>query len=118
MSINYPQLSQGSVITNQVPIGGISDFARSADAYKAVGEVVSRTTYPDLSAALPRNGSWSSVLAALPSSHRYNDMAFGAGKFVAVTGTSSVASQVVSISTDGQTWEDYPLAMPVASTWS
>lgn len=103
-------------------IGTLADVFRSGDKYKAVGEVVKRADYPELSAAFPRNGSVSTV--TIPSAVNlgyWRGIAFGAGIFIAVgLGTSSGADSATdeyALSKDGgATWIKYKF--PSAQRWA
>lgn len=95
------------VQTQLVPVGGVVSVFRSGSNYKAVGELVSRASYPDLSTAFPRVGAFSSRSdAAIPTgSQVLNSVAYGNGVFVAVGSTIDR----FSVSSDGgKTWAEYP----------
>lgn len=80
-SINARSAAQVDI--NSVPIGGIGNAFRSGEKFKAIGEVLSRTEYPELSASFPRNGSVSSF-AATGLATGLVGLAFGLGQFVAL----------------------------------
>lgn len=93
-----------SLVTQQVPIGGIAAVLRSGDAYKAIGESVSRAAYPALSAAFPRNGSFYSEQVTQAPPVTVRAMAYGNGVLV-MLGYSSAATTNYLYSRDrGKTW--------------
>lgn len=91
-------------ITFQDPIGSVSHVVRSGANYKAVGELVQRSIFPALSAAFPRNGSFNSVVSAIPPIVNLNAVAFGNNTFVAVGGASGANSVTAAYSSDGVNW--------------
>lgn len=119
MSRYLGQVPQASSVVNQVPVGGIAAVLRSGDAYKAVGEVVSRAAYPELSAAFPRNGSFSAVSASAPEAMAWRSMAFGNGVYVAVGGPHSSDADGMTtwagISYDGKNWTR--VLLPLEKFW-
>jgi hypothetical protein len=111
--------TQASVVVNQVPIGAVASVFRSGDAYKAAGELVRRSDYPDLSAAFPRNGSMNavslSITTAVSATGGWNSAEYGNGMFVVVGGSSSSGQGKALISTDGKNWD--VAALPASGTW-
>ncbi|MDN4056344.1 hypothetical protein QPK32_25075 [Massilia sp. YIM B02763] len=113
----YGSQSKNPTMVNQVPIGGISPVFRSGDAYKAVGEVVSRSAYPELSAAFPRNG----ILVAnklnvdITATGGWNSIEYGNGSYVMVGGTSTSTTNIGAQSYDGRTW--LQTALPALGNW-
>lgn len=99
MGRNIGTAPQPTVITQQVPIGSIANVFRAGDAYRAANDVVSRAAYPALSAAFPRNGSFTSMQKNLPSSDTWVGLVYGLGMFVLMS-----ASGFIITSPDGENW--------------
>ncbi len=95
-----------STVINTVPVGSYAPVFRSGDACKAVGAVVKRVDFPELSTAFPRNGSFSSLALTLPQAG-LKSSAYGNGVFVVVTATGHCL-----VSKDGVNFNRF--AMPVA----
>ncbi len=101
-----------------VPVGAYAPVFRSGDAYKAVGEIVQRSLYTDLSAAFPPNGSMVTFATSFPANFYLTGIAFGAGLFVAVgfnSGSTATTSAVCYTSPDGITWAQRK--MPSSEFW-
>lgn len=110
-----PAVASQNTVTSLVPIGGIAQVFRSGDAYKAVGESVSRTAHSELSTAFPRNGSFSSSAATLTINNGWRYAAYGNGVFVVVGVTNAGAvTGIMNYSNDGgKTWLES--SIPVAA---
>lgn len=99
-----PSPSSTTTVVNTVPVGGIAQVFRSGDAYKAVGESVSRAAYPALSAEFPRNGAMYSEQASVPISITVRGMAYGNGVMVAVCYSTTTTTQIFYSRDRGRTW--------------
>lgn len=102
-------VAKDATTVNMVPVGGIAQVFRSGDAYKAVGEIVSRAAYPALSAAFPLAGSLDTQVISPNTNFTPSGYAYGAGIIVGVGYGSGVAT-TVTLSYDGREWFTVPVA--------
>lgn len=118
-----PNPTPSSTITSisMVPIGGVAAVLRSGDAYKAVGEVVSRTTYPALSTAFPRNGSYASVSVSYATPSTFEPFSIASnGTSTIQVGSANAGNSTTTyrISFDGgKSWQ-FRGNLPSAGIWS
>lgn len=93
-----------------VPLIGQPD----GDDYLPVSSVISRASYPDLSAKYPSLFGLVSETGVLPATLNWTNVAYGNGVYVAIA--SGVAS--CATSTDGINWTIQLGVMPSANSWS
>jgi hypothetical protein len=111
--------SNALTVTN-VPLGGYASVFGSGDAYKAVGQSIQRSLYPEMAVAFPRKGAFSFSLAAQPlvgSSSQALCGTYGKGMFVIMMSSVYTNTSTDSLSsTDGITWS--PATTSVSVNWT